>query len=107
MVENEENAHPGKFTDRTDLYHKMIEEVEDYAILMLNAHGIIVNWNKGAEKIKGYTEEEIVGKHFRIFYTPEDQAAGLPERLVELAKTQGKAIHEGWRLRKNGTAFWG
>lgn len=85
----------------------MIEEVEDYAILMLDDQGIIINWNKGAEKIKGYTEEEIVGKHFRIFYTPADQAAGLPETVIERAKTQGKAIHEGWRVRKNGTAFWG
>ena len=88
-------------------YHLMIGEVEDYAILMLDRNGVIRNWNKGAEKIKGYTEQEIVGTHFRIFYTPEDRQAGLPEQLIQKAANEGKAIHEGWRLRKNGTAFWG
>ena len=90
-----------------ELYHKMVEEVEDYAILMLNPEGFIQNWNKGAEKIKGYAEGEIVGKHFRIFYPPEDQAVGLPERLMAEARDKGKAIHEGWRVRKDGTTFWG
>ena len=88
-------------------YHKMVEEVEDYAILMLDAEGYILNWNRGAEKIKGYREEEIVGKHFSIFYTPTDQAAKLPQTLMQEARDNGKAIHEGWRVRKNGTAFWG
>ena len=88
-------------------YHKMVEEVEDYAILLLDSHGIIRNWNKGAEKIKGYTEQEIVGHHFRVFYTKEDQEAKLPERLVDDAGRKGKAVHEGWRVRKNGTTFWG
>ena len=90
-----------------DQYHKMVEEVEDYAILMLDGRGIIRNWNKGAEKIKGYTEKEIVGKHFRIFYTKEDREAGLPEKLVAEATRKGKAVHEGWRVRKDGTTFWG
>jgi len=89
------------------LYHKMVEEVEDYAILMLDRNGIIVSWNKGAEKIKGYKDEEIIGRHFSIFYTQEDQEARLPETLVERATLEGKALHEGWRVRKNGTTFWG
>jgi len=89
------------------IYHKMVEEVEDYAILMLDRNGIIVSWNKGAEKIKGYKDEEIIGKHFRIFYTQEDRDARLPETLVEKATLQGKAVHEGWRVRKNGATFWG
>jgi PAS domain S-box-containing protein len=88
-------------------YHKMVEEVEDYAILMLDSHGHVLNWNKGAEKIKGYKEQEIVGNHFRIFYPEEDRAAGLPEQLISQAKNDGKAIHEGWRIRKDGTSFWG
>jgi PAS domain S-box-containing protein len=62
---------------------------------------------RGAEKIKGYTEQEIVGRHFRIFYTAEDQANGLPDFLICQAREQGKAIHEGWRVRKDGTTFWG
>ena len=85
----------------------MIGEVEDYAILMLDREGVIRNWNKGAEKIKGYTEEEAVGMHFRMFYRPEDREAGLPDRLIEQALREGKAVHEGWRLRKDGTSFWG
>jgi PAS domain S-box-containing protein len=88
-------------------YHLMIGEVEDYAILMLDRGGIIRTWNRGAEKIKGYKEEEILGQHFRIFYTRVDQEEGLPERLIGEAAEKGKAIHEGWRARKNGTKFWG
>jgi PAS domain S-box-containing protein len=89
------------------LYHLMIGEVEDYAILLLDRNGIVRNWNKGAEKIKGYTEEEAVGMNFRMFYRPEDRESGLPEELIATAVREGKAIHEGWRLRKDGSAFWG
>src|SRR6185312_2473777 len=88
-------------------YHKMVEEVEDYAILMLDAEGHILNWNRGAEKIKGYKEQEIIGRHFSCFYPAEDQAAGLPEQLLNRARKEGKAVHEGWRVRKDGTRFWG
>jgi PAS domain S-box-containing protein len=88
-------------------YHKMIEEVEDYAIIMLDKEGIIMNWNKGAEKIKGYKEEEIVGKSFQEFYLESDRQNGLPLTLLHKARTNGKAIHEGWRKRKNGSSFWG
>ena len=94
-------------SEETDTYHKMINEVEDYAIILLNQEGIIQNWNKGGEKINGYTESEIVGKHFRIFYLPEDSVNNLPEKLLKKATDKGKASHEGWRLRKNGTKFWG
>ncbi|WP_343692204.1 PAS domain S-box protein [Chitinophaga sp.] len=87
-------------------YQKMVEEVEDYAILLLDKDGRIMNWNKGAEKIKGYKEAEIIGRNFRIFYRPEDQQQQLPQRLIEQARSTGKAIHEGWRVRKDGTAFW-
>lgn len=88
-------------------YHKMIAEVEDYAILLLDDHGIIQNWNVGAEKIKGYKEAEIVGRHFRIFYIPADRQALLPEKLIDEAARTGKAVHEGWRQRKDGSLFWG
>jgi len=88
-------------------YHRMVDEVEDYAILLLDKDGYIQNWNKGAEKIKGYKEAEILGKNFRIFYLPEDQNNKLPETLIERARIHGKAVHEGWRVRKNGTTFWG
>ncbi|HET6255251.1 MAG TPA: PAS domain S-box protein [Puia sp.] len=95
------------FLNNEQQYHLMIGEVEDYAILLLDRAGVIRNWNKGAEKIKGYTEEEAVGMHFRMFYRQEDRDAGLPEQLIDRAVREGKAIHEGWRLRKDGTAFWG
>jgi PAS domain S-box-containing protein len=88
-------------------YHKMIDEVEDYAILLMDKSGVIQNWNRGAQKIKGYTEEEIVGQNFRVFYLPEDRERGLPDLLIEQAKKNGKALHEGWRLRKDGSVFWG
>ncbi|MDR6969643.1 PAS domain S-box-containing protein [Flavobacterium arsenatis] len=93
--------------DSEERYHKMIDEIQDYAILLLNKDGYILNWNQGAEKIKGYLEEEILGKNFRVFYLPEDQEAQLPERLISEASTKGKATHEGWRVRKDGTKFWG
>jgi PAS domain S-box-containing protein len=87
-------------------YHLMVEEVEDYAILYLNRGGIIENWNKGAEKIKGYTAEEIVGKSFSVFYPEQERKEHLPETLLQQAIDKGKAIHEGWRLRKDGSRFW-
>jgi PAS domain S-box-containing protein len=88
-------------------YHRMVGEVQDYAIILLSRDGTIETWNKGAEKIKGYTRQEAQGKNFRIFYTPEDRARSLPEALIQEAVTNGKANHEGWRLRKDGSQFWG
>ena len=88
-------------------YHRMIAEIEDYAIILLNENGDIQNWNAGAQKIKGYSAEEIVGKNFRIFYMPEDQESGLPEKLIAEAVKNGKATHEGWRVKRDGSRFWG
>jgi PAS domain S-box-containing protein len=88
-------------------YHKMIAEVQDYAIILLDIDGRIENWNTGAEVIKGYTPQEILGKSFTIFYTKEDRQAGLPYQLLDEARTKGKVTHEGWRVRKDGSQFWG
>ena len=88
-------------------YHKMIEEVQDYAILLLDEFGNIQNWNAGAQVIKGYNADEIIGKNFRIFYTKEDQLKELPAKLLSQARSEGKVTHEGWRVRKDGTVFWG
>jgi PAS domain S-box-containing protein len=90
-----------------NIYHDMIEEIEDYAILLIDVEGNVVNWNKGAEKIKGYTAKEIIGKNFHLFYTPEDRERGIPEKLIKKAALKGKASDEGWRVRKDGTCFWG
>lgn len=88
-------------------YYRMIAEVQDYAIILLNETGIIENWNAGAENIKGYKSNEAIGKRFDIFYTPEDRKSNLPDKLLSEAREKGKALQEGWRVRKNGTRFWG
>jgi PAS domain S-box-containing protein len=88
-------------------YHKMIEEVQDYAIILLSKDGEIQNWNAGAQVIKGYKASDIIGKNFRIFYPQEDRDRKLPEQLLDIARKNGKATHEGWRVRKDGTYFWG
>ncbi|MEN2413655.1 PAS domain S-box protein [Flavobacterium mesophilum] len=87
-------------------YHLMVEEVQDYAILYLNHEGIVENWNLGAEKIKGYKAEEIIGKSFSQFYTEADRKNNLPQKLLNLAIEKGKSSHEGWRVRKDKTLFW-
>ena len=89
------------------LHKKMIAEIQDYAIILLDYDGTILSWNIGAERIKGYKESEILGQNFRIFYLPQDRQAGLPEQLVDLAKKEGRARHIGRRVRKDGTIFWG
>jgi PAS domain S-box-containing protein len=87
-------------------YLRMTNEVEDYAIILLSREGFIENWNKGAEKIKGYTADEIIGKHFRIFYSYADQQQGLAEKLIAEAVLHGKSTYEGWRVRKDGSTLW-
>jgi PAS domain S-box-containing protein len=90
-----------------DRHHKMISEVMDYAIILLDSDGKIVDWNKGAEKLKGYTAEEIIGKSFRLFYSKDDKEANLPQTLLEEARQKGFVSHEGYRVRKDGSRFWG
>jgi PAS domain S-box-containing protein len=85
---------------------RLIDAVRDCAIFMLDPSGVVVSWNPGAERIKGYTAEEIVGRHFSQFYTPEDRSADLPNRALRTAATTGKFEGEGWRVRKDGTKFW-
>lgn len=89
------------------LHQKMIQEIQDYAIILLDIDGTILSWNDGAKKIKGYNETEIIGQNFRIFYMPQDRQAHLPEQLIALAKKEGRARHIGRRLKKDGTIFWG
>lgn len=89
------------------LHKKMIEEIQDYAIILLDIDGTILTWNKGAQTIKGYKESEILGQNFRLFYLPNDREARLPEQLIDLATREGRARHIGKRVRKDGTTFWG
>src|ERR1700704_110506 len=84
----------------------LIEGVVDYAIFALDKEGHVTSWNSAAQKIMGYTAEEIIGKHFGIFYRPDERRAGAPDRALELANQRGKHEVEGWRIRKNGTPFF-
>jgi PAS domain S-box-containing protein len=88
---------------RADL---LIQSVTDYAIYMLDPTGVVISWNAGAERFKGYTADEIIGQHFSRFYTPEDRAQGLPEKVLATARGEGRFEAEGWRLRKDGSRFW-
>jgi len=86
---------------------QMLDEVEGYAILLLDSDGFIQTWNKGAEKIKGYTAEEIIGKHFSVFYTQADREKHIPETILTDAAAKGQVYFESWRVRKDGSEFWG
>ena len=83
-----------------------ISSLSDYALFMLDAEGRVTSWNQGAQRIKGYTAEEIVGKHFSIFYPPEVAQSGHPEEELRIAREEGRFQEEGWRVRKDGTLFW-
>lgn len=90
-----------------ELHRKMIQEIADVAIILLDKDGTILSWNKGVQKIKGYADGEIIGQNFNIFYMPGDRQAGLPEQLLAMAAKEGRAKHIGRRLRKDGSIFWG
>ncbi|MFL6706979.1 MAG: PAS domain S-box protein [Massilia sp.] len=87
-------------------FRLLVQGVTDYAIYMLSPEGMVSNWNAGARHIKGYEESDVLGAHFSRFYTPEDQAAGLPARALRTALEQGRFEAEGWRVRKDGSRFW-
>ncbi|MGV8840285.1 MAG: PAS domain S-box protein [Bauldia sp.] len=87
-------------------FRLLVQAVTDYAIYMLDPGGVITNWNAGAERIKGYREDEIVGRHFGVFYTPEDRAAGAPATALATAAAEGRFEKEAWRVRKDGSRFW-
>src|SRR4051812_39391920 len=87
-------------------FRLLVEAVTDYAIYMLDPEGHVASWNSGAQRFKAYTASEIIGRHFSEFYTPEDQDAGLPARVLETAEREGKFEGEGWRVRKDGGRFW-
>ena len=91
---------------QADLFRVLVEQVVDYAIFALTPTGHIASWNAGAQRLKGYTADEIIGSSFERFYTPEDRAAGRPQRLLGIARTEGRVEDEGWRVRKDGSHFW-
>jgi PAS domain S-box-containing protein len=87
-------------------FRLLVQGVTDYAIYMIDPSGIVANWNTGAERIEGYTAQEIIGQHFSRFYTPQDRSAGVPARSLRIAAVEGRYEAEGWQVRKDGTRFW-
>jgi len=87
-------------------FRLLVEGVQDYAIYMLDSLGTVTSWNAGARRIKGYDAAEVIGKHFSRFYTPDDVEAGKPWTELAIAREQGRAEDEGWRVRKDGSKFW-
>src|SRR3954451_15464910 len=91
---------------RSEQLALLVESVQDYAIFMLDPEGIVVTWNRGAQRIKGYRADEIIGRHFSTFYTPEAMARDHPSHELEIAIEVGRFEEEGWRVRKDGSRFW-
>jgi PAS domain S-box-containing protein len=104
MTSTERGKH--HLAESDDRFRLLVESVQDYAIFMLDKEGYVATWNAGAERIKGYSPEEIVGEHLSRFYTPEDLAAQKPQREIEIATANGRVADEGWRVRKDGSRFW-
>ena len=94
------------FQQRADIFSLLVDAVKDHAIFMLDPAGRVASWNPGAERIKGYRAEEIMGRHFSCFYTDEDIERGKPERELMIAATQGRLEDQGWRVRKDRSRFW-
>ncbi len=89
-----------------DLYRCLVDSVTDYAIFLLDAAGHVQSWNPGVQRFKGYRADEIIGRHFSVFYPPDDVAAGKPAWNLEVAAREGRLEDEGWRIRKDGSRFW-
>ena len=102
----ERKATEERLRESEERFRLLVQGVTDYAIYMLSPEGIVTNWNSGAERIKGYAEEEILNTHFSRFHTPEDRALGLPAQSLRIAAEQGRYEREGWRVRKDGSRFW-
>ncbi len=106
--ENQDQAKSARIvTELADeRFHELVDAVTDYAIFLLDERGYVQSWSRGAERLKGYSAEEVIGCHFSIFYVPEDRAAGRPERVLETVRREGRYEEEGHRVRKNGSRFW-
>src|SRR5881392_2511630 len=92
--------------ESSETFRQLVDDVQDVAIFMLDGAGRVSTWNTGAERIKGYRAEEIVGQHFSRFYPAQDIESGVPQRHLDSAAAEGRFQHEGWRVRKDGSTFW-
>lgn len=90
----------------SERFRLVVQSVRDYAIFMLDPEGHVLTWNEGAQRVKGYRPDQIIGKSFSVFYPPEDVRAGKPERMLKIASAEGRVEDEGWRVRKDGSRFW-
>jgi PAS domain S-box-containing protein len=99
-------AHEERLRQSEERFRLLVEGVKDHAIFMLDANGHVATWNQGAERIKGYTAAEIVGRHFSVFYPEEARESGWPEHELRMAAETGSFLDEGWRLRKDGSTIW-
>lgn len=100
------NQHQRDLLDSERSFRLLVEGVADYALYMLDPAGIVTSWNTGGQRIKGYSSEEILGRHFSCFYTEADRANGKPQRALRIARETGRYEEDGWRVRKDGTFFW-
>jgi PAS domain S-box-containing protein len=100
------SAHEEELRRADQRFHQLVDAVSDYSIFMLDTAGHVTTWNPGAQKTKGYAADEIIGRHFSEFYTPEDRAAGRPAQILETVRRDGRYEEEGWRVRKSGARFW-
>src|SRR5262249_28868435 len=101
-----ERAAQERLRESEERIRLLVDSVKDYAIIMLDPGGRVQTWNRGAERIKGWRADEIIGSHFARFYTADDVAAGKPEAELRVAAAEGRVEDEGWRVRKDGTRFW-
>ena len=107
-----ERTSPGSAKELSDAlgdaerFRLLVSAIRDYAVYMLDPDGRIVSWNAGAERFKGYKADEVIGRHFSLFYTPEDRQRGIPALALDTARTSGQFETEGWRMRKDGGRFW-
>jgi PAS domain S-box-containing protein len=100
------NASDGALAESERRFRLFVESVQDYGIFMLDPKGRIASWNAGAERIKGYTEQEVLGRHFSLFYPEEDREQARPDQELVVAREEGRYEEEGWRVRKDGSFFW-
>jgi len=106
QVKTERPALKVSAAETNALFQLLVESIRDYAIFVLDPEGNVLTWNAGAQAMKGYAKEEIVGRHFSTFYPPEAVQSGWPQRELALAEKEGRFADEGWRVRKDGTSFW-
>lgn len=88
------------------VFTSLVDDVDEYAIFVLDPIGAVTSWNAGAERIKGYTRHEIIGRHFSVFFIGDDVSSGKPQQLLADARANGHVVDDGWRVRKGGSRFW-